>query len=469
MRHIHLIGIGGTGLSAIARVLLERGYAVSGSDREASPLFKTITAAGAQTYLGHAAEQIAGADLVIRSSAIPDDNPEVIAAHNQNIPVLKRAEFLKELTEDKDTLAIAGSHGKTTTTAMLIWVLEALGTDPSFIAGGVVNQLGCNARSGAGLYFAIEADEYDSMFLGLAPKIAVITNIEHDHPDCFPTEEAYLAAFMAFLKRVRPDGLALICHDDPHARQLAVEMRDEPVQIMTYGTDPDATYQAGGITIDDGSPAFDLTYHNPSEGETSLGRAHLSIPGMHNLLNATAILAIIHQLGLSVEKAIPALSTFTGAGRRFEVIGQAGGVTLIDDYGHHPTEINATLEAARVRYPDHRIWAIWQPHTFSRTRMLENLFINALDQADRVAVLKVYASREESTGYSAEKIADALPDGKAVYLEDFATAKTYLTDNLQPGDLAILFSAGDAPEISRDILARLHAINKDRRENLQDG
>lgn len=467
MKHVHLIGIGGTGLSAIARVLLERGYAVSGSDREASPLFKAITAAGAQTFLGHAAEQVAGADLVIRSSAIPEDNPEVVAAREHGIPVLKRAEFLEELTADKDTLAVAGSHGKTTTTAMLIWVLEALGVDPSFIVGGVVNQLECNARAGAGLYFAIEADEYDSMFLGLAPKIAVITNIEHDHPDCFPTEEAYLSAFRQFLKRVRPDGLALVCHEDPHTRQLTAEMREAPFQILSYGTDLEANYRAQAIEIVHGLPTFKLFFQEPSGTKQFLGHTHLSLPGKHNVLNATAVLGVIHQLGLPMEKAMDALGSFTGAGRRFEVLGQAGGVTLIDDYGHHPTEITATLEAARARYPDSRIWAVWQPHTYSRTRTLESDFIQALNKADRVVVLKIYAAREPDTGYSAKIIADALPNGKAMYCHDFPSVKAYLVKNLTPGDVTIIFSAGDAPEISRDVLARLDAAQKDQREGLQ--
>ncbi len=378
MKHVHFIGIGGTGLSAIARVLLERGIAVSGSDREASPLFNAITEAGARTFLGHAAEQVTGADLVIRSSAIPDDNPEVQAALSQGIPVLKRSEFLAELTEGQDVIAVAGTHGKTTTTTMLIWVLTQLGTDPSFIAGGVVNQLGRNAQSGKGQYFVIEADEYDNMFLGLAPKIAVVTNIEHDHPDCFPTEEDYLNAFQSFLGKVRKEGLALICQDDPNARKLGEAMSSQ-MTVLGYGTNPDAEYRADQILFVDGWPVFHF-YH----GETDLGEVHLQVPGRHNVLNATAALAVIHQLGLDLSAAIEALSAFTGAGRRFEVLGEPAGVTVIDDYGHHPTEIAATLDAARSHYPGSRIWAVWQPHTYSRTRTLEPEFINALDLADRV-------------------------------------------------------------------------------------
>ncbi len=463
MKHIHLIGIGGTGLSAIARVLLEKGYAVSGSDREASPFFKAITAAGARTFLGHATEQIAGADLVIRSSAIPDDNPEVVAARSEGIPVLKRADFLKSLTKDKDTLAVAGSHGKTTTTAMLIWILEQLGTEPSFIAGGMVNQLGCNARAGAGLYFAIEADEYDYMFLGLSPKIAIITNIEHDHPDCFPTGEDYRAAFKSFLERVRPDGIALLCLDDLATQALMQEMAKTELNLLGYGTSSDADYRAEKITITGGSPQFTLTHRQDDAKRQDLGTITLSIPGHHNILNATAALGAIHQLGLSMPEAIQALSTFTGAGRRFEILGKAHGTTIIDDYGHHPTEIAATLEAARSRYPDHRIWAVWQPHTFSRTRSLEEGFVKALAKADRVVVLKIYAAREQDPGYSAEQIAKALPPEKATYLADFTTASAFLLKNLVPNDVVIVFSAGDATQVSQAVLNGLKQTNQTRK------
>ena len=464
MKHVHLIGIGGTGLSAIARVLLEKGYAVSGSDREATPLFNAITAAGARTFLGHAAEQIAGADLVIRSSAIPDDNPEVIAAEAQGIPVMKRAEFLEELIGDKDTLAVAGSHGKTTTTAMLIWVLENMGTNPSFIAGGVVSQLNCNAKAGAGLYFAIEADEYDYMFLGLSPKIAIITNIEHDHPDCFPTQESYLNAFKAFLDRIRPDGLALMCLDDRQTRTLMQEMSAGKRTFLGYGTTPEADYRAENFIIVDGNPQFSLVHRDEHGKSQTLGEVSLSIPGHHNVLNATAVLAAIHQLGLPMQKAIAALKEFTGAGRRFEILGTADGITLIDDYGHHPTEIAATLKAARSRYPERRVWAIWQPHTFSRTQTLEEAFVEALRLADRVVVLKIYAAREENHGYTAETIADALPQGKADYLADFSAAAGFLLANLEANDVAIFFSAGDATRLSQAVLNGLQQRNKDKKE-----
>ena len=446
MTHVHFIGIGGTGLSAIARVLLEKGYTVSGSDRTKSPLFDAITEAGARTFIGHAAPQIEGADLVIRSSAVPDDNPEVIAAKAVGIPVLKRSEFLTEFTQGKETLAVAGSHGKTTTTAMLIWILDQLGADPSFVAGGVVNQLGTNARAGAGEYFAIEADEYDNMFLGLAPKIAVVTNIEHDHPDCFPTPEDYRAAFKAFLQNVRSDGRALVCWDNEGARSLAEELASE-ITILGYGVSPEAAYRAADIRFENGLPVFTFF-----KGDQDLGEVKLAVPGRHNVINATAVLAVIDQLGLDLSKAVQALGVFTGAGRRFEILGMADGVTVIDDYGHHPTELAATLQAAKSRYPDSRVWAVWQPHTYTRTRTLEADFIRALTTADQAVILKIYAAREADPGYSAVRIAEALPAEKAMYCETFDAASTLLIEKLAPGDVVIVFSAGDATEVSKAVL-----------------
>ncbi len=455
MKHVHLIGIGGTGLSAIAKVLLEKGYTVSGSDRDDSPLFKSISGAGALTFLGHKPEQISGAELIIRSSAIPDDNPEVVAALARGIPVLKRADFLDELTQGKQTVAVAGSHGKTTTTAMLIWILHQLDTDPSFISGGMVSQLGCNAHAGTGPQFVIEADEYDYMFLGLTPRIAIITNIEHDHPDCFPTLEDYRAAFRSFLKRLPTDGIALVCMDDPETRLLIKEMPIPRSQCFGYGTSGDATYKAVGLTTINGYPQFELVYQALDRSIINLGSVQLRIPGHHNALNATGALSALHLLGMPMSAAIQAMSEFTGAGRRFEIIGDAGGVTIIDDYGHHPSEIAATLDAAQSCFSGHRIWAIWQPHTYTRTKNLQDEFEQALDLADKVLVLQIYAARESDPGFSAQHIAEALSANKAHYIADFKHAAGYLLDKLIPGDIAIIFSAGNAIQLSRAVLEGL--------------
>lgn len=465
MKHIHLIGIGGTGLSAIAQVLLDKGHIVSGSDRAASPLFKAITAAGAKTFLGHAAENIVGADMVIRSSAVPDDNPEVVAALANGIPVLKRSSFLAELTEGKQTLAVAGSHGKTTTTAMLTWILDQMEQDPSFIIGGIVRGLRCNARAGSGPHFVIEADEYDNMFLGLSPTVAIITNIEYDHPDFFPTENDYDQAFVHFLHRTKPGGTALLCLDDPKTHTLYEQTTGVDFKVLGYGTSPAADYQAVDLITQDGLPQFTLRFKKP-DGETEiLGHVKLNVPGRHNVLNATAALAAIHQSSLSLPDAINALHSFTGTGRRFEVVGEEKGITIIDDYGHHPTEIGAALEAAHARYQGRRIWAIWQPHTYTRAQTLAESFVRVLDLADRVIVLKIYAAREKDPGYSAENIPQALGREKATYIPEFKDATAYLEQALEPGDVAIVFSAGDATQISQDLVENLRRdqSNKDTR------
>lgn len=452
MKHIHLIGIGGTGLSPIAQVLLEKGFMVSGSDREVSPLFNAITAAGAHTYIGHATEHIIGADLVIRSSAIPDNNPEVKAALAGGIPVLKRQAFLQELTAGKQTLAVAGTHGKTTTTAMLIWMLHRMGMDPSFISGGVVSQLASNAHAGTGDYFIIEADEYDYMFLGLSPEVAIITNIEHDHADCFPTPAEYLDAYLAFVQRVQTSGKLICCLDDPGVQDLLTALPKLEAQLWTYGTQQSAHYAAENITFVDGYPQFDLKFTDQSGSQLHLGTVSLTVPGRHNVLNATAALSLIHQLGIPLAEAIEAIGAFTGAGRRFEVLGQVKGITVINDYGHHPTEMAATLEAARTRYPNQRLWAVWQPHTYARTQSLADRFVDALNLADQVMVLKIYAARDADPNYSAEQIADAFPSEKAVYSPNFEHAAENLIENLAPDDILIIFSAGDAVQLSQMVL-----------------
>jgi UDP-N-acetylmuramate--alanine ligase len=338
---------------------------------------------------------------------------------------------------------------------MLIWILHCLDQDPSFILGGVLNQLGCNAHAGAGSYFVIEADEYDHMFLGLAPTIAIITNIEHDHPDCFPTPDEYRSAFKAFLERVLPNGKSLLCLDDPETRALFTQQNSQQMQLLGYGTSTDANYIADNIALSEGFYRFDLTYQNGNGWGKHLGVVRLNVPGRHNILNATAALGAIHQLDLSLPGAIQAIGKFTGTGRRFEILGEADGVTIIDDYGHHPSEIAATLEAAQSRYPGQRVWAVWQPHTYTRTQNLAQGFAKALALADKVLVLKIYAARESDPGYSAEVIARALPPGKASYAPNFDLAAEHLINNLASGDIAIVFSAGDATQLSQAVVSKL--------------
>jgi len=455
-QHIHVVGIGGTGLSAIAKVLIERGYQVSGSDRSPSIYFDAITKLGAQTYLGHAAENVIGADLVIRSSAITDENPEVLAAISAGIPVLKRSDFLEILTSGSATLAVAGTHGKTTTTGMLISILTELNQDPSFIIGALVKPYETNAKSGNGPYFVIEADEYDHMFLGLNPTIAVITNIEHDHPDCFPTPQDYLNEFKSFAHRVKPDGDLLLCIDDEGIKNLLMDITDLPCKVVTFGTDPYAEYQATNVMVNkDGLPEFDMVHLLPSNEVRLVGRVKLSLPGMHNVYNALAALIVSHIIGIKDEKAIEVIESYHGTERRFEVIGTKSGVTVIDDYAHHPTQITTTIKAARQRYHQQRIWVIWEPHTYTRPAAMEDEYIASLDIADQVIVTRIYAAREMDNGYTPLAIVNGLSNKKGRYIPDYTELVKGLRKNLKKGDIVMVLSAGNGPLISKMLLEEL--------------
>ncbi len=452
MTHYHLIGIGGTGLSPIARVLLERGHQVSGSDMLLSPMAEELQALGAQVQLGHNAENVRGAHVVIRSSAIPDSNPEVVAARHAGIPVLKRVDFLKDLTAGQKVIAVAGTHGKTTTTAMLAWCLHQLQVDPSYVVGGQVKNLGRSAHAGKGEFFAIEADEYDGMFLGLAPDILVVTNIEHDHPDCYPTPQEYFEAFLKLANLVKPGGKLIACADHPRAAELMRAVQGK-MEVIAYGIAAASAYQVGNIHHVAGcGVAFNLIVHEAGRPETQYQDIQLGIPGDHNALNAAAALAVIHQAGLSVETAIQALKSFSGTGRRFDIQGEVNGITVIDDYAHHPTEIRSTLSAARCRYPDRRIWAVWQPHTYSRTRQLIDDFSKAFGDCDHVIVTEIYASREKQQDFSSREVVKLMKHPDARQIPALKDVSQYLIGQLQPGDVLLVLSAGDADQISRAVL-----------------
>jgi UDP-N-acetylmuramate--alanine ligase len=465
-KSVHFIGIGGTGLSAIARVLLESGYQVTGSDRTLSPLATALQAEGVRVSKGHRAENIEGAQLVIRSSAVPDDNVEVLAAKEKGIPVLKRSEFLGSLLENHYGIAVAGTHGKTTTTAMIAWMLTFMKQDPSFITGGVLNNLHTNAHAGKGRAFVIEADEYDHMFLGLRPKLAVITNIEHDHPDCYPTPEDFFKAFAQFASQVGSDGTLLICINDKGAARLAHLAKERGQKVYSYAmreanngsVKQEADYIADHISTNPkGGMRFEAQC-TLSEGRFTLRSAiNLRVPGRHNVQNALAALAVAHQMQLGVEKASQALGEFTGTGRRFDILGVVDGITIIDDYAHHPTEIRATLAAARMRYPQSRIWVVWQPHTFTRTRLLFNDFVRAFDQVDQVIITDIYAAREQQPqdGFSSRLVAEAINFPETRYMADFSKIVDYLVGELHAGDVLMVLSAGDADQISSRVQSGL--------------
>jgi UDP-N-acetylmuramate--alanine ligase len=461
MTHVHFIGIGGSGLSAIARLLLEQGYQVSGSDRALSPLAAELKTAGVTVAIGHAAENIAGADWVVRSSAVPDDNVEVVASKAAGVPVYKRADFLGRMMEDKDGVAIAGTHGKTTTTAMVAWMLYKLGADPSFIIGGVAQNFGVNARAGKGTPFVIEADEYDRMFLGLKPRFEVVTNIEHDHPDIYPTEKDFRAAFTDFAKLVPTNGALVISGEDMGAIQLTMEARRMGKRVVGYRIAENQETRGGEWVLAQNVMANKLggfTFNIISRlqsGPDYISGIQLRVPGLHNVRNALAALGIAGLLGYNLRDAARALGEFKGTARRFEIKGEVNGVIVIDDYAHHPTEISATLDAARARYPARRIWAVWQPHTYSRTQTLFDDFIAAFGEADEIIVSEIYAAREPKQDFSAKRIVNAMNNPAAHFISTLPEISNYLVSHLKSGDVLIVMSAGDADSVSAEVLARL--------------
>jgi len=460
MKHIHLIGIGGSGLSAIARLLKESGYVVSGSDRALSPFAEDLQKAGVTVFIGHDAANIRGADEVIRSSAIADDNPEVQAARAANIPVYKRADFLGQWMERKVGLAIAGTHGKTTTTAMIAWILFRLNRDPSFIVGGALNNLNVNARAGQGNFFVIEADEYDRMFLGLKPQIEVVTNLEHDHPDCYPTFEEMFAAFKQFVDLLPQDGSLVVCSDDKNAMSLLSYARSKGVNVLSYSLQSDMTinspqWMQARAVQPNARGGFDFSAMTNLRGAVAAVKVSLQVPGEHNVRNAMAALSVMALLGVSLQEAADALGEFSGTGRRFEVRGERKGVTIIDDYAHHPTEIRATLAGAKARYPNRRIWAVWQPHTYSRAQTLFFEFSRAFTDADEVLVTEIYASREAKQDFSSAEIVSAMPHPSARYSGSLTQTADYLLSRVAAGDVVLVLSAGDANQISSRLLENL--------------
>ena len=449
--HIHLVGIGGAGLSAIATVLHEEGYTVSGCDRAPSAVTAGLAQRGIVVHQGHAAAHLAGVSLVLASSAVPPDAPELAAARANGIPVLRRGELLAELMRGRVRVAVAGTHGKTTTTGMIAWVLTQAGRDPTFIVGGHLPDLGTNARAGRGLAFVIEADEYDRMFLGLTPTVAVITAVEWDHPDCYPTPEAFLAAFASFIARVPAEGWIIGCMDDPGVQRLRLGCAAQG-QWEGYGLETKAEWQAMDVRPNaQGGSDFTVLRSGQRRAQVSL-----ALPGKHNVRDALAALAAVAHLGVEVEEAAHILRSFHGATRRFEVKGEVDGIMVIDDYGHHPTEIQATLAAARQRFPGRAIWAVFQPHTFSRTRALLDEFAAAFADADHVIITDIYAARErDDLGMHASHIVGHMSHPDARYIGNLDEVVVYLLRSLRPDDVLITLGAGDGYLVGEQVLAGL--------------
>lgn len=449
VRHIHFIGIGGSGLSAIARVLMERGIEVSGSDLLLSPVAQALERDGVRVSIGHRPENVDGADLVVVSSAIPPTNVEVAAASAAGIPVLKRPELLAQMMSGYQTIAVAGTKGKTTTTAMIASILLEAGYDPTFIVGGVIAGLERNARAGRGPHFVIEADEYDRTFLSLQPYVAVVTNVEHDHPDCYPTFADFRAAFEAFVALIPPDGLLVAGWDDPTARQLGEQRRAGGGTTVFYGLGKGAEWRAEDIR-----PNFagGVDFLATRDGQV-VGLIRLRLPGAHNAMNAMAALAVADFLNVPLHLAKSALIGFQGVRRRFEIKGTLSDITVVDDYAHHPSAIRVTLQAARERFPGRPLWAVWQPHTYSRTLALLEQFAGAFELADHVIVLPIYPARESDTlGVCSADVVARMHHRDARCAGSIEEAVVWLGTEVQPGEVVLTLSAGDGSEVGELLL-----------------
>lgn len=448
---VHLVGIGGAGLSAIARVLHGKGFVVSGSDLQMNERTKDLSSAGIDISEGHDPRFSRNADVLLVSSAIPENNVEVMAARESGIPVLKRAEFLGKLLAGAYAIAIAGTHGKTTTTGMIGQIMIEAGLDPSIIVGGTMPTIGSNGRAGKSEYFVIEADEYDQMFMGLKPNIAVVTNVDYDHPDLFPSVNDYQRTFEKFIRSIRSGGRLIVCSDDPIASRLAKEVTNPPFESVTYGL-MEADWRAVDLRVNQlGGVDFVV-----QRGMESVILIRLRVPGQHNVQNALAAVATTAGLGIEVSTIRQALANFGGVGRRFQVIGEVGDVTIIDDYAHHPTEIRATLAAARQRYLGRRIWAVWQPHTFSRTKNLLPEFATCFAEADRVLILDVYQSRETNNlGLNMNGILNAMDHTDVHPVGSMIAAVDFFLERVRPGDVLLTLSAGDGNLVGEIVFQNL--------------
>jgi UDP-N-acetylmuramate--alanine ligase len=447
-QHAHFIGIGGIGMSGIAEILLNLEMKVSGSDLRRGPVTDRLEQMGATIYEGHKAENVAGATVVVTSSAVHADNPEVMEARARKIPVIQRAEMLAELMRLKYGIAIAGMHGKTTTTSMVASVLAAGGLDPTVVVGGRVDALGSNAKLGSSQYLVAEADESDRSFLKLSPILAVVTNLDREHMDCYHDMADVEQAFLTFIDKLPFYGAVTACLDNP---LLAAILPRAQRRVFTYGVAAEADYKLDFLeTAGEGFARFSV--------ETSsglLGPFELNVPGHHNVLNATAAVAIAHQLGVSSENIALGLSHFRGVDRRFQHLGEAAGITVVDDYGHHPTEIRATLAAAReCGYK--RIHVVFQPHRFTRTLDLMDRFKGAFVDADTVIVLPIYAASEEPIpGVTAERLAACIKGPAVEFASDFPTAVAAIAAKAGKGDLILTLGAGNVSQLGPLILSAL--------------
>jgi len=447
-QHAHFIGIGGIGMSGIAEILLSLGMRVSGSDLRRSPVTDRLARLGATVYEGHDAANIAGATVVVTSSAVSVNNPEVVEAHVRKIPVIQRAEMLAELMRLKYGIAIAGMHGKTTTTSMVAAVLTAGALDPTVVVGGRVDALGSNARLGSTQYLVAEADESDRSFLKLSPILAVITNLDREHMDTYCDLDDIENVFLDFMNKVPFYGAVTACIDNP---LLAAILPRSHRRVFTYGADARADYRLEMLEEEAGCYARFLVH----TATGPLGPFELHVPGHHNVLNATAAVAIAHQLEVPGGRIAEGIKNFRGVDRRFQLRGTARGITVVDDYGHHPTEIKATLAAARECHHA-RLHVIFQPHRYTRTRDLFEEFKTAFKDTDTLVVLPIYAASEEPIeGITADKLAAAIQGPKVQVAHDFPAAVAAIVAQAKEGDLIMTLGAGNVSQLAPQILAAL--------------
>jgi len=455
---VHFVGIGGAGMSGIARIMLARGMTVSGSDARESRVLTALRALGARVAGAHAAENLADVDTVVVSTAIRPDNPELVEARARGLLLLPRAAALAAVMAGRDAVAVAGTHGKTTTSSMLTVALQRCGADPSFAIGGSLSATGANAHDGSGTLFVAEADESDGSFLLYRPAVAVVTNVEPDHLDYYGTAEAVDAAFAAFAERVQPGGFLVACADDPGSSRLAAQVRTAGrpgIRVRTYGESSDADVQVTDLALVGEGSRFAVSV----DGRIA-GSVQLRVPGQHNALNAAAALTAALGLGFPAQEVLQGLAGFSGTRRRFELKGSAGGVTVYDDYAHHPTEIEATLRAARPVARGGRLVVVFQPHRYSRTAAFVAEFGRALALADEVVVMDVYSAGEDPLpGATGEAVAAAvpLPAGRVHYEPSWSAVPPRLAALAKPGDLVLTLGAGDVTMVGPEVVAALEA------------
>jgi UDP-N-acetylmuramate--alanine ligase len=454
-RRVHLVGIGGIHMSAIAQILLARGHRVSGSDLKLSPLTERLQAQGVTVYEGHDAGQVRDAEMVVYTAAAQEDNPELAEARRRGLPVLVRAEMIARLLEGRRAVAVAGSHGKTSTTALIALMLRDAGRDPTFLLGGEPLDLESNAHAGEGEDIVVEADEFAAAFLHYHPQIAVVTNIEPDHLDFYDSLDRLVAAFRRFLSQVPEDGCIIACADDPALTALLARPQDQPpirARVIRYGLDEEAEFLAENILRKD---VDGFTFLVKYRGEV-YGAFETRLSGIHQVKNALAAIAAASVLGLPPQAAGESVARFGGVRRRFQYIGEAAGVTVMDDYAHHPTEIRATIAAARQRFPGRHLVCLFQPHTYTRTRYLLDDFRTCFEGVDRLFIAETYAAREDpSAGMSAQELAALIDQPPATYAGGLEEVPGRVMEALRPGAVFFTIGAGDVEQVAPRVLEAL--------------